>query len=124
MNLRFLKDRCINDFGKDSGRKLFRAMGKIADLEFCVATGYNHNELSISKGCQYRGRIFKLTRDYTHLIMPDGSLRSLDNLSYKEIAKCLPKLKFSAGFYHCDADNKNQADPDEWLVRLGNGKKI
>lgn len=70
MDLVLLKAKCRIFYGNSAGSKLFNAMKKIADKNFCVATGWDERELSISRGCNYRGTIFKLTRDYEHIIMP------------------------------------------------------
>jgi hypothetical protein len=119
MNLESLRERCISDYGRSSGRKLFSVMKKIADEGFCISTGWTHNELSVSRGCAYRGTIFKITKGYHEIIMPNGTIKSIEDIDYEEIIDYIPTLKFSTGYRHCDSYKKYSPDPKEWLLKLG-----
>tara|TARA_Y100000310_G_C20604940_1_gene775027 strand:+ start:684 stop:995 length:312 start_codon:yes stop_codon:yes gene_type:complete len=95
-------------YGKEVGKRLSDAMKKIGRKDFCVATSWSEHEISISRSCIYRGRIFKLTSDYNSLMMPDGEIREIDSLTYLDISKYLPKSpKIRGGKHihrHCFSD--------------------
>jgi len=108
MNLKSIERRCIGLYGRKTGGELSRAMKKIYHIDFCVATSWSPNEISIAKGCYSRGRVFRLTSDYMSLIMPNGEIREIDSLSYSDISKYLPKSTkiLDNEHLHCSLDKK------------------
>ena len=86
-----LLERCTQLYGEEIGDKLSLAMLQIAHKDFCVATGLDARHVSISRNCFSRGRAFRLSEDYTKLIMPDGSEREISSLSYKDIVPFLQR---------------------------------
>lgn len=105
MDSKNLERRCVELYGRN-GKFLFRAMEAIHRKDFCVATGWDDNEVSIARCCNSRGKIFKLSNDYKSLIMPDGRVRKIDDLTYNDIVQYLPKP--------CVAVEQNNCEVDTW----------
>lgn len=105
MHIKTLESRCIDQYGEENGKKLYRAMQDIHEIDFCVATGWAVDEISIAQSCNYRGRIFKLSKDFRSLIMPDGVEKSFRDLNYSEIKNLLPKKCDEPNYKHCDPDS-------------------
>jgi len=109
MNQKTLERRCINLYSRKRGKSLFGAMSKIAKKDFCVATGWESDEVSISISCNKRGRIFGLTPDYQSIVLPGGGEYTLEEVGYLEIARYLKRnTNLPKGELHCDIDRPNQ----------------
>ncbi|MBI2452466.1 hypothetical protein HYV50_05330 [Candidatus Pacearchaeota archaeon] len=106
MNKKTLEARCIRLYGRATGKKLYRAMVKIAEKDFCVATPWSQLEISIARACASRGRVFEFSEDYSALIMPDGRKLNMENINYADINRFLPreKISFGEGYRHCVVD--------------------
>lgn len=104
MNSSGLRNICINRFGFDKGNKLVRLMFRIKKLDFCVATAWNEDEISISRSCSHIGKIFKVSKDYKRIIAPDNYEIELSRAKNLDIEKYLPKAIFSEGRKHCQSD--------------------
>jgi hypothetical protein len=89
--------------------QLYDAMVQLHQIDFCVATAWGKREVSISKTCSKKGRVFELSRDYKHIVMPSGGLRSISSLNYNDISRFLPDSHFSEDERHCNCscDKKN-----------------
>jgi hypothetical protein len=104
MTVESLERVCMQRFG-NKGKILFRAMEEIRRKDFCVATGFDENEVSIAKSCTSRGQIFKFSEGYKNLIAPDGLKINIATAAYGEIAKYLPKSpKVDDEWKHCAVD--------------------
>ena len=90
-NLKRLELKCVELYGSQKGSGLFKAMKKIRDIDFCVATSWDANDVSVACSCYYRGRLFKFAGDYKYLIMPYRDIELIDELSYSDIVEFLPK---------------------------------
>src|SRR3989344_3821345 len=90
-NLKRLDLKCVELYGLQKGVELFEAMKKIRDMDFCVATSWDVNEVSIARSCYYQGRIFKFAGNHRYLIMPYQDVELIDELSYSNIEQFLPK---------------------------------
>ena len=102
-----LERRCIELF-RQNGKRLYKAMMQIARKDFCVATSWEPNQVSIAKGCYNAGTVFELTPDYQAIILPgeEGMPVRIKDLSYRDIAKYLPRSKGRPGQDHCALDNQ------------------
>ena len=109
MTSEYLQVRCIKLYGEETGKKLFFAMRRVANLDFCVATGWNEREVSIARGCESRGKIFELTEDYEAIILPgfETTPVSLRDLSRNDITTYLPEQGYKSDQKHCSFDNRN-----------------
>ncbi|MBU0957314.1 MAG: hypothetical protein KKF56_00740 [Nanoarchaeota archaeon] len=105
MNKDHLKKSCEKKFPDSDYSRLYWFMEEVAKLNFCVATGWEADEVSVSKDCAIRGRIFKTTKNYTRLQMPNGKEIKLDRLTYEDIVRYLPVRGFEGQHRHCDADS-------------------
>ena len=85
-----LEQVCISRF-PETGKKLFEAMKKVKNADFCVATSWGDHEIRIAKSCDYRGTIFSFTEDYSALILPNDTTALIDQLNYTLISSYLPK---------------------------------
>jgi len=85
-----LLDRCVQLYGVAVGNMLRDAMISIANNDFCVATGFDAQHVSISRSCLSRGRSFEFSDDYRNLVMPGGFLQAIDSLTYQDLAPLLP----------------------------------
>lgn len=113
MKLKKLERICTTRFGQEKGSKLAKVMAKMGRLDFCVATAWNADEISISRSCHHRGRIFKISNDYKKLILVEYNSKAkpkevasmdMNSLDYNSIAKNLPNARFSLGYTNCHAD--------------------
>ena len=104
MDKKALERRCLDKFGRITGRKLFNAMIKIHEADFCVATAWDEHQVSIAISCRKRGILFELTPDYQELIMPDGTKLPIDKLEYTAINKYLPENIIAGEIEHCYFD--------------------
>ncbi|MCX8159238.1 MAG: hypothetical protein N3D20_03035 [Candidatus Pacearchaeota archaeon] len=105
MNIETLEKKCIESYGEELGKKLFEFMKKIHGMDFCVATGWGPNEISISRSCMCIGRIFKIGGDYETLILPNGEEMRIDNIGYEDIEKFLPRGGYGRMEQtHCEID--------------------
>ena len=104
MKQKELRDVCMARFGNDRGIRLANLIQRVAKLDFCVATAWSDEELSISRSCDHVGKIFKITLDYTAILSPEGVRIDLNESKYKDIAQYLPKAKFIEGRIHCQSD--------------------
>lgn len=71
MNKQTLKDRCIGFYGAN-GNRLYEVMMQLHEKDFCVATGFDDHSVSLSRSCSKVGRVFRLSEDYKHVVMPRG----------------------------------------------------
>ena len=78
-------------------------MFRIAGKDFCVATSWSSDQVSIASACVRRGRIFKLTNDYESIIMSDGLEFKITELTYHNIFKYLPF--YYGEQFHCSFDD-------------------
>lgn len=103
-----LRKTCKERFPKN-GDRLFRAIMDLHYKDFCATTGWSDHEVSLSKSCRKRGRIFQLSDDYQHIVMPSGELRSIESLTYADVSRHLPDSHFNQEepHYHCDCDKLN-----------------
>src|SRR3989344_1000359 len=110
-NLKRLDLKCVELYGLQKGVELFEAMKKIRDMDFCVATSWDANEVSIARSCYYQGRVFKFVGDHRYLIMPYQDVELIDELSYSDIAQFLPKQYGKHPNCALDISEKNLKDP-------------
>jgi hypothetical protein len=108
MNIKNLERKCVNSFGQKKGDMLFQAMQQLSRKKFCVATGWEPDEVSLSYSCLIRGQIFKLTPDYKSIILPDGEIIEIKCLSYRDLLDYLPKTKFNDNYRHCFVDGERE----------------
>ncbi|MFA5856846.1 MAG: hypothetical protein WC867_05785 [Candidatus Pacearchaeota archaeon] len=108
MTSKNLRNRVYELYGEEKGELLYSVMEKIDRKDFCVATGWKDNELSIALGCGATGQIFKISKDYKSLISPDLTLINVRESSYKDIAVHLfiPKLPYNKRRKHCSIDDR------------------
>jgi len=107
MDAEKLKVKCGDIFGKAVGGVLYEAMMKVHNIDFCVATSWDDHEVSVSLSCPNRGRVFRFSDDYKHLVMPSGGMRSIESLSYRDVAQYLPRTSgLGDGHEHCGCDLK------------------
>ena len=104
MNRKSLEKKCVERFREDAGRRLFDFMLKIANLDFCVATAWNSDQVSIARSCKMRGKIFRTTADYKSIILPDHQQIPLERLAYSDITHYLPKSNSYGEVEHCHFD--------------------
>ena len=104
MNHKSLERKCVERFGKETGRILFDVMIQIAHRDFCVATAWNAYQVSIARSCNMRGKIFNLTPDYKYLILPNKQALPIKELSYSDISYYLPKSNSYGEVRHCYFD--------------------
>jgi len=90
MNKKHLRKSCELKFPDSDSGRLYWFMEQIAAMDFCVATGWEADEVSVSKGCATRGRIFKIAKNYTRLVMPNEKQIKLNRLTYGDIVRYLP----------------------------------
>ncbi len=101
-----LLERCTQLYGEDIGDKLSLAMLQIYQKDFCVTTGFDAHQISISRSCIVRGKLFRLSEDYSSLIMPDGTERTIESLNYTDIVPFIPKRSTrSHSHRHCFIDD-------------------
>lgn len=105
MNKFTLELRCIDLFGDEKGEILYEAIRRVAYLDFCVATAWTQDQMSIARACNARGRIFKLTPDCKSLILPDSKIISTKTLRPLHILHYLPKINKYAEQKHCYLDS-------------------
>ncbi|OGJ20249.1 hypothetical protein A3K73_08245 [Candidatus Pacearchaeota archaeon RBG_13_36_9] len=118
-----LERKCVQLFGEIAGKSLFEAMIKVAEKDFCVATAWEPNQMSISISCSYRGKVFMLSQDYKHLFMPNGrGLREIDTLSNTELTKYLPRTVLKDRYQHCAHDEPGDESLREYSKELSNLK--
>ena len=98
-----LERTCLSRFGDNVGKKLYSSMEKIRNKDFCVATAWEANQVSIAISCYVRGKIFQLVPDYDSLIFPDKEIKILD-ISYSDISKYLPPPSNRSHIKHCQFD--------------------
>lgn len=106
MDKLLLEDRCGDLFGDEKGAILYGAMLKLAAMNFCVATAWNPNQVSIAKRCDAVGRVFELTPDCEAIYLPDGKIRTISRLRHSLIERYLPKTKVVAEQMHCYLDSQ------------------
>jgi len=105
MDKKLLEVQAIDRFGEETGRKILEAMIKLQNIDFCAALAWSENEVSISRSCGYRGKIFVFTSDYQGLIMPDKRIVQIKDLSYPDLVKYLPNKSLPEGQKHCGFDS-------------------
>jgi hypothetical protein len=105
-----LQDICLFRFGREKGIKLAKLIIKIGKLEFCVATAWSDNEVSISRSCETVGQIFKASEDYKTILDPNGIKIDLKKATYWDIEKYLPRARFIEGRTHCQSDIYSQKE--------------
>ena len=101
MNLEAHWKRCRELYPEETARKLFEAMRELHEKDFCVSFGWDCNEVSISRSCMKRGRIFPFANDYTCLIFPNGKAYRIKELSHEDIAYSLPTARLKTGETNC-----------------------
>jgi hypothetical protein len=104
-NLEKLEKSCVHRFGINEGRKLFSLMKIIRKKDFCVATGWDSKEISISLSCSLRGTLCRIVDDYKFLIFPDGFKEKVYNLNYITIKDHLKKYGSISNYSHCSVDS-------------------
>ena len=101
MDLERLESRCRELFPENADR-LFPAMQKIHNRDFCVTTGWTDHQISISRSCVYRGKLFNFSKDYGLLITLGGWSKRIDNIGYADLADYLPAVRGKE--LHCSVD--------------------
>lgn len=107
MDTKSLERRCIKLYGNINGRLLFAAMIAVHNKDFCVATGWNNHEMSVSRSCDAPGKIFKISEDYKQIIMPNGETKRIIDLTYSDIEGFLPTKYGKGEQRHCELDSIN-----------------
>ncbi|MBU3923587.1 MAG: hypothetical protein KJ592_01605 [Nanoarchaeota archaeon] len=109
---------CKKMFGDEVGARLFKAMLRVAWKNFSVNVGWNDHQVSVSRSSSYRGRVFDFSDDYSHLVMPNGGLRSINSLTYADIRECVPgPPKINTGY--CHAKPCKNVDPEFLSIMNG-----
>lgn len=83
-------------------------MKRVARIDFCIATGWSENEISIARSCSCAGQTFKVSEDYSTIIAPDGTEIEVRNARYQDTAQHLPqapRLKYEIRNRHCAVDD-------------------
>lgn len=94
-----LENKCREKFGDERSRLLYESMRAIAKKDFCVATGWTDHEISISKSCLHRGKIFVLSEDYQSIVVPGFDITvPITKLAYKDFCTYLPLIGLQTGF--------------------------
>ena len=107
MNLRNLEAVCKRKFGVKASA-IFGAMREIANIDFCVATGWNADEVSISRECTSRGVIFNFKDNYKTIVSPDGTEIKISEATHNDIANYLKRTRYEEGWTHCSVDAPNR----------------
>ncbi len=100
-----LEANCVKRFGKDVGRKMYFAMRIIKNIDFCVATSWEPNQISIARSCSHRGRVFEFSEDYNGLFLPDIGIIKIKDLGHTDLSLYLPKSPQIRGHRNCSIDD-------------------
>lgn len=110
MDKQALKQRCQELYGA-AGERLYAAMMALHEKDFCVATAWDDHSVSLARSCSRVGRVFRLSEDYQHVFMPQGRLKSIESLSYVDLALWLPKTNHPSETHsHCSFDNYSPSE--------------
>ena len=126
MNPQSLMKKCLETYGKKDGGRLFEIMMKIHQKDFCVATAWRNDQISIARGCSYSGRFFRVSPDFKTLYALDGTLIEVETAGYEDIARHLPERDLGEGKRpHCYFDifkkRKTRLDRDLEHYSKNNG---
>lgn len=87
-----VKRECIRQFG-ERGIDLVKAMEKVHQKDFYVEPGNHPHEIRVAASTGNRMIIFEFNEDYSKLIFPDGTRRTIEEIEYKDIIRYLPRLR-------------------------------
>lgn len=101
-----LRKTCVSRLGQCDGPKMFELMLKIADQDFCVATGFRKNEISIARNCGSRGTVFTSSEDYRSIVAPNGDVLDVENITPEDILKYLHNQRPFDDHLNCSYDKR------------------